>query len=180
LNEVGIAFFSVVSDVRKYSCVICIHAGTYVSKMNHGNFSILSICLDLRATGEIVLSEKFTDPQAALDRVIEIYASNTAILRAAFKQFTQGQEIPQRVRACYPFVRITTDKVTHTDTRQSFGFVAGPGTYQTTLTQPVLFSQYLLSQFKLLLQIIKCRWRSASASCRFRCICVCRWHPRRR
>ncbi|WP_232310967.1 AMP nucleosidase [Herbaspirillum autotrophicum] len=100
----------------------------------------------------MVLSEKFTDPQAALDRVIEIYASNTAILRAAFKQFTQGQEIPQRVRACYPFVRITTDKVTHTDTRQSFGFVAGPGTYQTTLTQPVLFSQYLLSQFKLLLQ----------------------------
>ncbi len=99
-----------------------------------------------------MLSEKFTDPQAALDRVIEIYASNTAILRAAFKQFTQGQEIPQRVRACYPFVRITTDKVTHTDTRQSFGFVAGPGTYQTTLTQPVLFSQYLLSQFKLLLQ----------------------------
>lgn len=99
-----------------------------------------------------MLSEKFTDPQAALDRVIEIYANNTAILRAAFKQFTQGQEIPQRVRACYPFVRITTDKVTHTDTRQSFGFVAGPGTYQTTLTQPVLFSQYLLSQFKLLLQ----------------------------
>lgn len=81
-----------------------------------------------------MLSEKFTDPQAALDRVIEIYASNTAILRAAFKQFTQGQEIPQRVRACYPFVRITTDKVTHTDTRQSFGFVAGPGTYQTTMT----------------------------------------------
>lgn len=99
-----------------------------------------------------MLSEKFTDPQAALDRVIEIYAHNTAILRAAFKQFTQGQEIPQRVRACYPFVRITTDKVTHTDTRQSFGFVAGPGTYQTTLTQPALFSQYLLSQFKLLLQ----------------------------
>ncbi len=99
-----------------------------------------------------MLSEKFTDPQAALDRVIEIYAENTAILRAAFKQFTQGQEMPQRVRACYPFVRITTDKATHTDTRQSFGFVAGPGTYQTTLTQPVLFSQYLLSQFKLLLQ----------------------------
>lgn len=99
-----------------------------------------------------MLSEKFTDPQAALDRVIEIYAENTAILRAAFKQFTQGQAMPQRVRACYPFVRITTDKATHTDTRQSFGFVAGPGTYQTTLTQPVLFSQYLLSQFKLLLQ----------------------------
>src|SRR5450830_447415 len=101
--------------------------------------------------GEKLLTEKFTDPQAAVDRVIEIYEHNTAILRDAFKQFAKGEVLQERVRACYPFVRITTEKVTHTDTRQSFGFVAGPGTYQTTLTRPTLFKNYLLSQFKLLL-----------------------------
>ena len=102
--------------------------------------------------GAKLLTEKFTDPQAAVDRVIEIYESNTAILRDAFKLFAKGEVLQDRVRACYPFVRITTDKVTHTDTRQSFGFVAGPGTYQTTLTRPTLFKNYLLSQFTLLLQ----------------------------
>ena len=73
--------------------------------------------------GANVLTEKFTDPQAAVDRVIEIYDANTAILRDAFKQFSKGDVLPERVRACYPFVRITTDKATHADTRQSFGFV---------------------------------------------------------
>jgi AMP nucleosidase len=102
--------------------------------------------------GENLLTEKFVDPQAAVDRVIEIYDTNTAILRDAFKQFARGEVLPARVRACYPFVRITTDKATHADTRQSFGFVAGPGVYQTTLTRPALFKNYLLSQFKLLLQ----------------------------
>ena len=109
-------------------------------------------CVENRNQGENMLTEKFTDPQAAVERVIEIYESNTVILRNAFKQFARGEVPAERVRACYPFVRITTDKAAHADTRQSFGFVAGPGTYETTLTQPVLFRQYLLGQFKLLLQ----------------------------
>lgn len=96
-------------------------------------------------------AEFFTDPQAAVDRVIEIYERNTAVLRNAFRRFAKGAVLTKRVRMCYPFVRITTDKVTHTDTRQSFGFVAGPGIYQTTLTRPALFRNYLLSQFELLL-----------------------------
>ncbi len=100
----------------------------------------------------MTLTEKFTDPKAAVDRVIAIYEQNTSLLREAFRQFTKGALASQRVRACYPFVRITTDKATHADTRQSFGFVAGPGTYETTLTQPVLFTHYLESQFRLLLE----------------------------
>ena len=36
--------------------------------------------------------------------------------------------------------------------RLSYGFVAGPGTFQTTLTRPDLFSNYYLEQFRLLLK----------------------------
>ncbi|NUU03103.1 AMP nucleosidase [Herbaspirillum robiniae] len=97
-------------------------------------------------------TEKFTDPEAAYARVLEIYEHNTAILRDAFRKFSANEALEQRVRACYPFVRITTEKATHTDTRQSFGFVAGPGAYETTITRPALFHNYLLSQFKLVLQ----------------------------
>lgn len=57
----------------------------------------------------------------------------------------------KRVRACYPYVRITIDKIVPLDMRQSFGFVAGPGIYQTTLTRPELFERYLEGQFSLLL-----------------------------
>ncbi|MFZ1181284.1 MAG: AMP nucleosidase [Herbaspirillum sp.] len=96
-------------------------------------------------------AEFFTDPRAAIDRVTDIYERNAAVLRSAFRQFVKGVVLTERVRMCYPFVRITTDKVTHADTRQSFGFVAGSGIYQTTLTRPALFRNYLLSQFELLL-----------------------------
>ena len=96
------------------------------------------------------VTRQFTEPEAALAYVIEIYAAHTALLRDAFKRFAVGEAPGKRTRACYPFVRITTEKATHVDARQSFGFVAGPGVYQTTLTRPELFSQYLTHQFQLL------------------------------
>ena len=97
-------------------------------------------------------TQSFTDPEAALARVLDIYDHNTAILRDGFRRFSAGEVLPQRIRAHYPFVRITTEKATHADTRQSFGFVAGPGSYETTLTRPALYRQYLLAQFKLVLE----------------------------
>jgi hypothetical protein len=48
-------------------------------------------------------------------------------------------------------VRIHTDTVARADSRLSYGFVAGPGTYQTTLTRPDLFDDYYREQFGLLL-----------------------------
>ena len=57
----------------------------------------------------------------------------------------------QRVRACYPYVRVRVDTVSRIDSRLSYGFVAGPGIYETTLTRPDLFEAYYLEQFRLLL-----------------------------
>jgi AMP nucleosidase len=92
-------------------------------------------------------------PEQALARVREIYARNTARVRDAFQHFAAGGEPRARVRACYPFVRVTTRRhATLTDSRLAYGFVAGPGVWATTLTRPDLYGAYLLEQFELLVR----------------------------
>ncbi len=106
---------------------------------------------------------RHTDPHAALAQVQRIYAASLAHLRAAMQRFVagdgvdaSGQTAGQKVRACYPFVRVHTDTTARlgaTDlARLSYGFVAGPGRYETTLTRPDLFAHYYLEQFQLLVQ----------------------------
>jgi AMP nucleosidase len=94
----------------------------------------------------------FDDPAEAFEQVRTIYDTNIAYLRDAMKRFVAGEDIGDHVRACYPFVRVHTDTVARADSRLSFGFVAGPGTYETTVTRPDLFERYLKQQFKLLLK----------------------------
>ena len=96
--------------------------------------------------------ELFSDPHAALAKVQAIYADSVAHLRDALKRFIAGDTLTQHVRACYPYVRVRTETVARADSRLSYGFVAGPGVYETTLTQPELFAGYYLEQFKLLLR----------------------------
>ena len=99
-----------------------------------------------------VAPASFTDPAAALAQVRTIYDGSIAHLRSALADFVAGGTHTARVRACYPFVRVHTDTVARADSRLSYGFVAGPGTYETTLTRPDLFSNYYLEQFRLLLK----------------------------
>ncbi len=94
----------------------------------------------------------FDDPAAALAQVRAIYDGSIAHLRGALHGFVTGDALAGRVRACYPFVRVHTDTVARADSRLSYGFVAGPGSYETTLTRPDLFSNYYLEQFRLLLK----------------------------
>src|SRR4030095_7943673 len=95
---------------------------------------------------------RFDDPHGALDRVKAIYDNSVAHLRGALQAFVNGTLPSGRVRATYPFVRVHTDTVARADSRLSYGFVAGPGTYETTLTRPDLFGDYYLEQFRLLLK----------------------------
>jgi AMP nucleosidase len=101
---------------------------------------------------------QFTDPAAALAQVQVIYDQQIAHLRNAMQRYVAGETLPGHVRACYPFVRIHTDTVARATLEEpdieqlSYGFVAGPGRYETTLTRPDLYSHYYLEQFKLLLQ----------------------------
>ncbi len=95
---------------------------------------------------------RFTDAEAALAQVQAIYRSSIDHLRGSLQRFVAGGDDGQHVRACYPFVRVRTQTVARADSRLSYGFVAGPGTYETTVTRPDLFANYYLEQFKLLLK----------------------------
>src|SRR3546814_9037209 len=74
----------------------------------------------------------FTDAAAAFARLRAIQDSGTSFLRERFEAHLRGQPLEGRVRACYPFVRIGTATHARVDSRLSYGFVSGPGRYQTT------------------------------------------------
>ena len=101
---------------------------------------------------------RYTDPAAALAQVCAIYDQQTAHLRSAMQRYVAGETLPGHVRACYPFVRIHTDTVARATLEErdiellSYGFVAGPGRFETTLTRPDLYGAYYLEQFRLLMQ----------------------------
>jgi AMP nucleosidase len=94
--------------------------------------------------------QSFDDPQAAVQRIGEIHAASIDYLRDAFHRYVAGEDFPQRVRACYPYIRIETTTVARHDSRLAYGFVAGPGAYETTVTRPELFGRYYLEQLRLL------------------------------
>ena len=93
----------------------------------------------------------FDNAAAALARVQEIHSAGVAHLRDALQRYVSGEDIGRHVRACYPLVRIRTETVARAGSRLSYGFVAGPGVFETTLTRPDLFADYYLEQFQLLL-----------------------------
>ena len=88
---------------------------------------------------ERIATEAFTDATAAVTRLKEIYERNTRFLRDRFEAFAKGETPTRRVRATYPFVRITTSTHARLDSRLSYGFVAGPGVHETTVTRPTFF-----------------------------------------
>jgi AMP nucleosidase len=98
---------------------------------------------------------RFTDPAAALAQARLIYDNSISHLRQAMQRYVAGEDLPGHVRGCYPFVRVQTDTVTRQASNQSarlsYGFVAGPGRFETTLTRPDLYARYYLEQFTLLL-----------------------------
>ncbi len=98
-----------------------------------------------------VAPASFDDADAAWQQVRTIYEQGLLHLRSALQRFLQGKDVG-RVRACYPFVRLRSERLTRGDSRLAYGFVSGPGVYETTLTRPDLFARYYREQFELLLK----------------------------
>src|SRR5207247_6222718 len=63
-----------------------------------------------------------------------------------------GGACAKRVRACYAFVRMTTSTHARRDSRLAYGFVAGPGVHETSVTRPDIFRPYLTEQIELLVK----------------------------
>jgi len=99
---------------------------------------------------------RHSDPESALAQVRTIYAQQIQHLRDAMQRFVAGEDLPGHVRAFYPYVRIETETAVPQDVLEnlglSYGFVAGTGRFETTLTRPDLFANYYLEQFRLLRQ----------------------------
>ncbi len=101
------------------------------------------------------------DAESALAHVQALYAQGVQRLHAALHELVarhaQGATSPApRVRAFYPRVRVEVpghpQVATPAESPASFGFVSGPGVFETTLTRPDLFAGYLREQFELLLR----------------------------
>ncbi|GAB4285534.1 MAG: AMP nucleosidase [Roseovarius sp.] len=96
-------------------------------------------------------AQDFTDAKRAVARLIELYDDATAFLRRALARALAHGAPPCRVRAFYPEIRLTTTSYAKVDSRLSFGHVAEPGTYATTVTRPRLFRHYLEQQIALVI-----------------------------
>lgn len=94
----------------------------------------------------------YTDASAAVDQLIAIYEAHVAFIRQRFSQTLEGEPITGRIRATYPMIRVSTSTYAQMDSRVSYGHVTGPGIYETTITRPDLFREYLTEQLS---QIIR-------------------------
>lgn len=98
------------------------------------------------------ISDSFTSAEKAVDRLEALYAEATEFLAQHFSAAVIEGKPATRVRAHYPEIRLTSTSFTKSDSRLSFGHVAQPGTYSTTITRPDLFRKYLIQQIDLLMK----------------------------
>ncbi len=97
-------------------------------------------------------AESFTNAEAAVARLEELYAEATAFLAQHFSETVTRGRPQTRIRAFYPEIRLTVTSFDKVDSRLSFGHVSSPGTYATTVTRPDLFRNYLVQQIELLVE----------------------------
>ena len=73
-------------------------------------------------------AQAFTDAPAAVARLEQLYEQAVEFLSTHFSATVTGQKPDTRIRAFYPEIRLTVTSHAKTDSRLSFGHVAGPGT----------------------------------------------------
>ena len=103
-------------------------------------------------TPDLPPHEAFTDPKKAVARLNDLYAASVRFLSQNFVAALRDGQPDGRFRAFYPEIRLTTTTHAKMDSRLSFGHVAEPGIYATTVTRPDLFQSYLEQQIDLLLK----------------------------
>ena len=96
--------------------------------------------------------QSFMDPQAAVAHLQTLYDTSVRFLVEQFSKASQHGKPASRIRAFYPEIRFSVSSFALTDSRLSFGHVAEPGTYATTITRPDLFQYYLTQQMGLLIK----------------------------
>jgi AMP nucleosidase len=94
----------------------------------------------------------FTNAEAAVARIAEIYESSVRTIRDRFARFAAGEEVGGPVHAHYPYIAITVESdPKNLDSRRAYGFARGRGNFGTTVTRPDLFADYYREQIDFLL-----------------------------
>ena len=102
---------------------------------------------------EHITFTRYESAEQAYERLLFIYERNTKYIRDAFALHLEGNLAENsHVRAFYPAIRIRELSHKDLDSRLSYGYLSEPGTYQTTITQPLLYKKYLLEQIGLLIK----------------------------
>lgn len=103
-------------------------------------------------TPDVPAHEAFMDAKEAVARLQELYKTASRFLCENFNEAIASGQPDARIRAFYPEIRFMTTSYAKTDSRLSFGHVAEPGQYATTVTRPDLFEHYLIQQIGLLIE----------------------------
>jgi AMP nucleosidase len=95
----------------------------------------------------------FTDADAAVARITQIYERSVKAIRDGFASLVAGRHDIRTETANYPYVGISIGRADlHVDARLSYGVLLEPGRYGTTVTRPDLFGGYYREQIALLLR----------------------------
>jgi AMP nucleosidase len=102
-------------------------------------------------TPETGAPQLYSSAEEAVAALIELYNTSADFLRNAFEAAISKGHPGVRYRAFYPEIRVVTTTFASIDSRLSFGHLAAPGTYATTVSRPDLFKHYLTQQIRLLI-----------------------------
>ncbi len=106
----------------------------------------------VRKTSSATPAKSYKTAETACVAIDALYRANVDYLRKSFSDFANGKLKKGRVRAFYPYIKIISKGLIKNDKRASYGFVAKPGVYETTLTRPDIFDHYYKKQIELLLK----------------------------
>lgn len=95
-------------------------------------------------------------PEEAVDGLIELYNESSDALRMAFAHYIETREPPSRDdrkegKFCYPLLSITyRPKGAVPALSRAYGKLDAPGLFETDITHPALFRDYLVEQLTIL------------------------------
>ncbi len=94
----------------------------------------------------------YSDPEAAVARLISIYEQGRTLLEDHFRRFADREADLAKADACYPYLWVQVPSVDPEGGALSYGTVREPGAFGVTVTNPGLFKSYYLEQIKLLIE----------------------------
>ena len=91
-------------------------------------------------------AQTYTSPTETVAALKAIYATEAGRLRDQFAAFANGEAMRGPARAYYPNLSVQIETTLPRPPARSYGFCDATGRYETTITRPDLFEEYLLIQ----------------------------------